>query len=195
METEISNRGSPLLNMKPASEIRACKSHSEAERRRRQRINGHLATLRTLLPSAARMDKATLLGEVVRHVRELRGLASDVAGDAPGEGDEVGVEDSDGAVRAWVCCADRPGLMAEMSRAIGSVRARVVRAEIATIGGRTRSMVELEMVGSDAVGSVRTHLQDALRSVLLGSEPGSRDLVGEKFKRPRLSARSGTTYL
>ncbi|KAJ0961199.1 hypothetical protein J5N97_000821 [Dioscorea zingiberensis] len=90
--------------MKPASEIRACKSHSEAERRRRQRINGHLATLRTLLPSAARMDKATLLGEVVRHVRELRGLASDVAGDAPGEGDEVGVEDSEG-------CSEGLGLL------------------------------------------------------------------------------------
>ncbi|KAJ0981465.1 hypothetical protein J5N97_009720 [Dioscorea zingiberensis] len=127
METEISNRGSPLLSMKPASEIRACKSHSEAERRRRQRINGHLATLRTLLPSAA------------RGLGLLRGSAW-----------------SDGLSWSW---------------AIGSVRARVVRAEIATIGGRTRSMVELEMVGSDAVGSVRTHLQDALRSVLWGVNP------------------------
>ncbi|KAH7679612.1 ACT-like protein [Dioscorea alata] len=175
METEIGNRGSSILSMKPAAEIKACKSHSEAERRRRQRINGHLATLRSLLPSAARMDKATLLGEVVRHVRELKGLVGDVA-----------LDDSDGSVRAWVCCADRPGLMSELSRAIGSVRARAVRAEIATIGGRTRSVVELEMVGPDPVGPFRSKLQDALRSVLLGSEPGS--LV----KRPRLSVRSGT---
>lgn len=135
----------------------------------------------------AQMDKATLLGEVVRHVRELKGLVGDVARDVPGEGDEFGVDDSEGSVRAWLCCADRPGLMSELSRAIGSVRARAVRAEIATIGGRTRSVVELEMVGSDPVGPFRSKLQDALRSVLLGSESGS--LV----KRPRLSVRSGTS--
>lgn len=31
------------------------RSHSEAERKRRQRINAHLATLRTLVPSASRV--------------------------------------------------------------------------------------------------------------------------------------------
>lgn len=33
----------------------ACKSHKEAERRRRQRINAHLSTLRTLLPGAIKV--------------------------------------------------------------------------------------------------------------------------------------------
>ena len=83
------------------------------------------------------MDKAALLGEVVRHVRELRAKASDAAagvgpGVIPGEGDEVGAEEEEddfwrrngrhfGAdaedslpprrvVRAWVCCDDRSGL-------------------------------------------------------------------------------------
>uniref|UniRef100_M8B1U2 Putative transcription factor bHLH107 n=1 Tax=Aegilops tauschii TaxID=37682 RepID=M8B1U2_AEGTA len=75
------------------------RSHSEAERKRRQRINAHLATLRTLVPSASRMDKAALLGEVVRHVRELQGRANDategVVDVVPGETDEVGVEEDD----------------------------------------------------------------------------------------------------
>jgi Helix-loop-helix DNA-binding domain len=39
---------------------KSSRSHSEAERKRRQRINGHLATLRTLLPSASRVYTISL---------------------------------------------------------------------------------------------------------------------------------------
>lgn len=39
------------------AEEAACKSHSEAERRRRKRINGHLATLRSLLPNTIKVSK------------------------------------------------------------------------------------------------------------------------------------------
>ncbi|CAN6204710.1 unnamed protein product [Urochloa humidicola] len=192
------------------------RSHSEAERKRRQRINAHLATLRTLLPAASRMDKAALLGEVVRHVRELRGEADAAAAGAavavPGEGDEVGVEEGQqqhcrchgggdrerpaGAtrrVRAWVCCADRPGLMSELGRAVRSVSARAVRAEIATVGGRTRSVLELDVGGGQHGGegegasasSCKPALQAALRAVLLSREEL---LAAECYKRQRFSA-------
>ncbi|GJN33758.1 hypothetical protein PR202_gb22381 [Eleusine coracana subsp. coracana] len=190
----------------PASTTRSgpSRNHSEAERKRRQRINAHLATLRTLLPAASRMDKAALLGEVVRHVRELRGEADAAAAGAavavPGERDEVGVEegpphycwyggaDRAGAatrrVRAWVCCADRPGLMSELGRAVRSVSARPVRAEIATVGGRTRSVLELS-ADAEGAASSRQALQGALRAVLLSRE----DLLAAKcYKRQRLSS-------
>lgn len=188
------------------------RSHSEAERKRRQRINAHLATLRTLLPAASRMDKAALLGEVVRHVRELRGEADAAAAGAavavPGEGDEVGVEEGHQhrfchggeraarRVRAWVCCADRPGLMSELGRAVRSVSARAVRAEIATVGGRTRSVLELDVGGRHHDGegtstSSRPALQAALRAVLLSRE----EMLGaECYKRQRFSAHLSRVY-
>ena len=151
------------------------------------------------------MDKAALLGEIVRHVRELRGEADAAAAGAavtvPGEGDEVGVEEGQhccchgGAggerdrarrVRAWVCCADRPGLMSELGRAVRSVSARAVRAEIATVGGRTRSVLELDVGGQhDGEGtSSRAALQTALRAVLLSREEL---LAAECYKRQRFS--------
>ncbi|EES14023.1 transcription factor bHLH30 [Sorghum bicolor] len=207
------------------------RSHSEAERKRRQRINAHLATLRTLVPSASRMDKAALLGEVVRHVRELRAKASDAAagvgvGVIPGEGDEVGAEEEDddywrqhgrrhfGAddddslppprrvVRAWVCCDDRPGLLSDLGRAVRSVRnARPVRVEIATVGGRTRSVLELDVSGDDgdddnaataaAAGNGRavalSTLRAAMRAVLLNRDEHV-IAAGDGYKRPRFSS-------
>ncbi|KAI4990028.1 hypothetical protein ZWY2020_038391 [Hordeum vulgare] len=190
-EAEMDNQRSPL-----ARGARTSRSHSEAERKRRQRINAHLATLRSLLPSASQMDKAALLGEVVRHVRELRGDADGgaVAGVAvPGESDEVGVEEerwdareSAKRVRAWVCCADRPGLMSELGRAVRSVSARAVRAEIATVGGRTRSVLELEAGYGQAAGASRPALHAALRAVLLTRE--DQLLAVESYKRQCFSA-------
>lgn len=203
----------------PALRKERGRSHSEAERKRRQRINDHLATLRTLVPSASRMDKAALLGEVVRHVRELHGKASDAAerlgpGVIPGESDEVGAEEDDcwrpgghygdlpprRVIRAWLCCADRPGLLADLGRAVRSVgNARPVRAEVATVGGRTRSVLELDVVcggGDDAgaaagkgVAVVLPTLRAALRAVLLDREEEHGHLAAAKgYKRPRFSA-------
>ncbi|TXG55052.1 hypothetical protein EZV62_020308 [Acer yangbiense] len=87
--------------------VAALKNHIEAERKRRKRINGHLDTLRTLLPGAKKydnevmilgiarfalnveveisvdykirlhMDKATLLTEVVSRLKELQKNATE----------------------------------------------------------------------------------------------------------------------
>ncbi|XP_061350075.1 transcription factor bHLH30-like [Gastrolobium bilobum] len=162
----------------------ACKSHREAERRRRQRINAHLSTLRSLLPNSAKSDKASLLAEVVQHVKRLRIQADDVArcheGDSssscssgggggggresdsvrsvadaepwpfPGESDEATLSYCDGddgeprRMKATVCCEDRPGLNRDLTQAIRSVRAKAVRAEMMTVGGRTKSVVVIQ---------------------------------------------------
>lgn len=152
------------------------------------------------------MDKAALLGEVVRHVRELRCKADDMTVGVlvPSECDEVGVEEgrdnfigdeaTTSRVKASVCCADRPGLMGDLGRAVRSARARAVRAEMATVGGRMRSVVEVEMVevapgdqgkADDRLG--RLELQSALRTVLFNRDGVG--ILGENYKRPRLSSR------
>ncbi|EPS64790.1 hypothetical protein M569_09991, partial [Genlisea aurea] len=131
-------------------------SHREAERRRRKRINGHIATLRSILPDVTKTDKASLLGEAVRRVRELNKAAEELrpSDDAdafllPGETDEVKVVEEKNSgrlvMKATLCCQDRPEILTELRRALKSVEARVVRAEMSTVGGRTKSVLWVEL--------------------------------------------------
>ncbi|XP_040251224.1 transcription factor bHLH25 [Aegilops tauschii subsp. strangulata] len=48
------------------------KDHTIAERRRRQKINQRLMELSTLIPGLKKMNKATIIGDAVKHVRELQ---------------------------------------------------------------------------------------------------------------------------
>ncbi|XP_017981087.1 PREDICTED: transcription factor bHLH30-like isoform X2 [Theobroma cacao] len=161
----------------------ACKSHKEAERRRRQRINAHLSTLRSLLPNTTKTDKASLLAEVVHHVRELRRQVEDVARrdvdgccsksqpeleswPFPGERDEAALSLYDKEaklLKATVCCEDRPGLNHDLNRVIRSVQARVVRAEMTTVGGRTKSVVVMQWGGDvEEIGPLERALKDVV---------------------------------
>ncbi|XP_040383099.1 transcription factor bHLH30-like, partial [Oryza brachyantha] len=153
-----------------AKALAATRSHSEAERRRRQRINGHLAKLRSLLPNTTKTDKASLLAEVIEHVKELKRQTSAImdaaAGDQeasaaqtttmmmlPSEADELAVDAvaDEGAggrlvARASLCCEDRADLIPDIARALAALRLRARRAEIATLGGRVRSVLLIAAV-------------------------------------------------
>ncbi|KAK1587609.1 hypothetical protein Q3G72_014752 [Acer saccharum] len=56
----------------------AAKKHSDAERRRRLRINDQYSTLRTTLPNLVKMDKASVLAETIKSVRELQKSVKDL---------------------------------------------------------------------------------------------------------------------
>ncbi|KAL6846589.1 hypothetical protein ACP4OV_024037 [Aristida adscensionis] len=148
--------------MMDAKALAASRSHSEAERRRRQRINGHLARLRSLLPNTTKTDKASLLAEVLDHVKELKrqtsAMMAAAAGDEaaggraaqqqllPTEADELAVDAAASragrlVVRASLCCEDRPELIQDIVRALAALRMRARRAEITTLGGRVRSVL------------------------------------------------------
>ncbi|KAL0408822.1 UNVERIFIED_CONTAM: Transcription factor [Sesamum radiatum] len=132
-----------------AKALAASKSHSEAERRRRERINNHLARLRSLLPSTTKTDKASLLAEVIQHVKELKRQTSQLAetSPVPTEIDELTVDnyasDEDGkwVLRASICCEDRPDLLPDLIKTLKALRLRTVKAEITTLGGRVRNVL------------------------------------------------------
>ncbi|KAL9225789.1 hypothetical protein vseg_001675 [Gypsophila vaccaria] len=132
-----------------AKALAASKSHSEAERRRRERINNHLAKLRSLLPSTTKTDKASLLAEVIQHVKELRRQTSIIAetSQVPTETDELTVDPAsdgqDGAfiIKASLCCDDRSDLLPDLIKALKSLRLRTLKAEITSVGGRVKNVL------------------------------------------------------
>ncbi|KAK7268366.1 hypothetical protein RIF29_21064 [Crotalaria pallida] len=166
-----------------AKALAQSKSHSEAERRRRERINNHLAKLRTLLPSTTKTDKASLLAEVIQHVKELKRQTSLIAetNPVPTEADELTVDttDEDGkfVIKASLCCEDRSDLLPELIKALKELRLRTFKAEITTLGGRVKNV--LFITGDEDSSSCEEHscyqhqqhycissIQEALKAVM-----------------------------
>lgn len=177
---EVSTTSSSTGSGRSATEARALRIHSEAERRRRERINAHLAALRRMVPDTKQMDKATLLARVVDQVRHLKRRASQAAHLTPAvppETDEVSVEfctgddDSSLYMKASVSCDDRPDLVAGLIRALHGLRLRTVRAEVTSLGGRVQHVFTLckeeDEEGSAAAGRAGLNsLKEAVRQAL-----------------------------
>ncbi|TMW84770.1 hypothetical protein EJD97_024419 [Solanum chilense] len=128
----------------------ASRSHSEAEKRRRDRINAQLSTLRKLIPTSEKMDKAALLGSVVDHVKDLKGKTAEISKvlNTPTDTDEVTIEhlneDKKGClVKASFCCDDRPELLSELQRGIKNLQLRMMEADITSLGGRIKCVFML----------------------------------------------------
>ncbi|KAK7320589.1 hypothetical protein VNO77_30209 [Canavalia gladiata] len=165
----------------------ASKSHSQAEKRRRDRINAQLATLRKLIPKSDKMDKAALLGSVVDHVKELKRKAMDVskAITVPNEIDEVTIDyhpaqdesyskvnifKENIVIKASVCCDDRPELFPELIQVLKRLRLTAVKADIASVGGRIKSILVLcskdrEEGGSVCLSTLKQSLKSAVNKI------------------------------
>ncbi|KAH7544960.1 hypothetical protein FEM48_Zijuj01G0041600 [Ziziphus jujuba var. spinosa] len=130
-----------------AKALAALKNHSEAERRRRERINAHLATLRGLVPCTEKMDKATLLAEVISQVKKLKKNAAEASKGLliPMDADEVRVEPynnrtGDGRVsfKATICASNRSELLSDIRQALDVLHLKMDRTEISTLGDRVK---------------------------------------------------------
>uniref|UniRef100_A0A7N0REG5 BHLH domain-containing protein n=1 Tax=Kalanchoe fedtschenkoi TaxID=63787 RepID=A0A7N0REG5_KALFE len=153
----------------------ALKNHSLAERRRRERINGHLATLRGLVPAHEKMDKATLLAEVINQVKDLQEHARRVSKGLliPTDADELTVEplhdESQSGVitfKASLCCDFRPDLFSDLKQAIGSLKLKTLRSEISTLGERVKTLFILSSPINVNEGEAQKNLANAILQAL-----------------------------
>lgn len=109
------------------------------------------------------MDKAALLGRAIDQVKDLKLKALEVSkySIVPTELDEVTIESDvslvDGNlmtntisksientyIRASVCCEDSPEVFSELIKVLKGLKLKVVRAEVASVGGRTKNVLVL----------------------------------------------------
>lgn len=128
----------------------------------------------------AQTDKASLLAEVIQHVKELKRQTSLIAetSPVPTEMDELTVDtaDEDGkfVLKASLCCEDRSDLLPDLIKTLKALRLRTLKAEITTLGGRVKNV--LFIAGEDDSSSdindqqplqySISSIQEALKSVM-----------------------------
>ncbi|KAL8196369.1 hypothetical protein R6Q57_024664 [Mikania cordata] len=168
-----------------AKALAASKSHSEAERRRRERINNHLA----------RLHKASLLAEVIQHVKELKRQTSIIAEQSPvpTETDELTIDntsDEQGnfVIRASLCCEDRSDLLPDLIKTLKALRLRTLKAEITTLGGRMKNVLfitgDQDSNNNEAINYSINMIQEAFKAVMVKTN-GDHESSSGSVKRQR----------
>ncbi|KAL6205077.1 hypothetical protein ACLB2K_022341 [Fragaria x ananassa] len=174
----------------------ALNNHKEAEKRRRERINSHLDKLRSLLPCNSKTDKASLLAKVVERVKELKQQMSEITEleTFPSEADEITVlcssEDeysNNGGIifKASLSCEDRPELLPDLIEILKSLHLKTLKAEMATLGGRIRSVLIVAADKDHTIESV-PFLQNAFKSLLERSNSSERSKRRRRVLDPTL---------
>ncbi|CAN4101840.1 unnamed protein product [Withania somnifera] len=162
-------------------EASASRSHSEAEKRRRDRINAQLSTLRKLIPSTEKMDKASLLRSVIEHVKDLKGRAKEISNilNSPCEIDEVIIEEEDKSltttnknsnimlVKVSLSCDDRPGLFSELNRGLKNLKLTTVEASITSLGGRIKCVFVLQSINAVCIHTLKQSLRLVLARIAI----------------------------
>lgn len=184
----VGKKTGPISDEKASA---ALKSHSEAERRRRERINAHLDTLRGLVPCNDKMDKATLLAEVIREVKQLK-IKATQAGQGllmPEDIDEVKIEKVDQAAlnggltfQVSFCCKHRSELLTDIRKALSDLKVNIERAELSTLGDYVKIIFDFT-TNEDLLSSVREALTSIIEKGSISLEYSPRTMMPNKRRR------------
>jgi len=153
-----------------------------------------------LFCSFLQTDKASLLAEVIQHVKELKRQTSLIAESSPvpTEADELTVvdeadEDGRSVIKASLCCEDRSDLFPELIRTLKALRLRTLKAEITTLGGRVKNVLFITGEEEDSSSGSEDHnhqqqycissIQEALKAVMeksVGDESASANIKRQR---------------
>lgn len=122
------------------------------------------------------MDKATLLGKVVEHIRELKSETMELSKvfTIPTDLDEVTIDFVSNTVdpsknvfiKVSICCEDRIELVSEINNTLKNLMLTMVQADMTCLGGRIKFNFILCMINNMSATEMTT-LKQSLK-VLLG---------------------------
>lgn len=152
------------------------------------------------------MDKAALLGSVIDHVKDLKRKAMDISRviTVPTEIDEVSIDynhvedeictnkmnkfkdNNNIVIKASVCCDDRPELFTELIQVLKGLRLTAVKADIASVGGRIKSILVLCSKDSEenvCINTLKQSLKSAVSKIASSSSISSNCPTRSKRQR------------
>lgn len=86
----------------------------------------------------------------------------------PSETDELKLSqcENSGLIKATLSCDDRPEIILDMIQALKTAEAKVVRAEMSTMGGRTKSVLWVKFMSENESDVGLGRLRRALKTVM-----------------------------
>lgn len=109
------------------------------------------------------------MAETIKKVKELKKKVSKLEETSkdvrfPNGLDKLNLEkcNNEGLVKATLSCEDSPVLMSSISKALTSLKTQVVKAEMVSVGGRTRSVLWVQGIGNDGLGMLKSTLKVAM---------------------------------
>ncbi|KAL5096848.1 hypothetical protein RYX36_001175, partial [Vicia faba] len=135
-----------------------------------------------LVSCSPKMEKATLLAEVIRQVKELKKNSDEESKGylIPKDSDEVKVEIEpcesggvDGSIlyKASICCDYGPDLLYDLKQTLDTLQLELVRAELSTLGDRVKNefvytCCKVDIYDVELCQVIASNVHHALSSVL-----------------------------